>query len=223
MLMTDAAGVFVLIADPQEAQWLNGSLFDLSGRVAVVTGGNRGIGRAMALGLAHAGASVFVLARNAEHNESVLAELEAIGSPARVRPSMSRIGLHWPPRWPKWKDSLGGVDILVNNAGIVTLTGGVLNETADIWDRTIETHLNASFLLSQLVAKSMVKRKSGGKIINLASMYSILVLGSCPPTAPPRELSCSSPVSRDRTGATQHPGQCHRARLDRNRHDGCST
>jgi 2-dehydro-3-deoxy-D-gluconate 5-dehydrogenase len=57
----------------------NGSLFDLSGRIAVVTGGNRGIGRAMALGLARAGASVAVLARNAEQNQLVLAELKAIG------------------------------------------------------------------------------------------------------------------------------------------------
>jgi 2-deoxy-D-gluconate 3-dehydrogenase len=69
---------------------------------------------------------------------------------------------------------------LVNNAGIVALTGGVLNEAADVWDKTIETHLNASFLLSQLVAKSMVKRKSGGKIINLASMYSIFGSGLVP-------------------------------------------
>jgi 2-dehydro-3-deoxy-D-gluconate 5-dehydrogenase len=64
--------------------------------------------------------------------------------------------------------------------GNLALTGGVLNETADIWDNTIETHLNASFLLSQLVTKSMVKRKSGGKIINLASMYSIFGSGLVP-------------------------------------------
>ena len=68
----------------------------------------------------------------------------------------------------------------MNNAGVVALTGGVLNETAAIWDNTIETHLNASFLLSQLVAKSMVKRKSGGKIINLGSMYSIFGSGLVP-------------------------------------------
>ena len=60
----------------------SGSLFDLSGRVAVVTGGNRGIGHAMALGLARAGASVAVLARNAEQNGLVLTELKAIGKPA---------------------------------------------------------------------------------------------------------------------------------------------
>jgi 2-deoxy-D-gluconate 3-dehydrogenase len=75
---------------------------------------------------------------------------------------------------------LGGIDILVNNAGIAARSGGVLKETADVWDKTIETHLNASFLLSQLIARSMVKRKSGGKIINLASMYSIFGSGIVP-------------------------------------------
>jgi 2-deoxy-D-gluconate 3-dehydrogenase len=149
------------------------SLFDLSGRVAVVTGGNGGIGRAMALGLARAGASVAVLARNEEKNHLVLAELKEIGKPALVSRLDVTDRAALAPAVAKVEQALGGIDILVNNAGTAALTGGVLNETADIWDHTIETHLNACFLLSQLVAKSMVKRKSGGKIINLASMYSI--------------------------------------------------
>ena len=158
----------------------SGSLFDLSGRVATVTGGNRGIGRAMALGLARAGASVAVLARNAEHNQLVLAELQRIGKPALVLPLDVTDRTALAPAVAEVERVLGGIDILVNNAGIVALTGGVLNETVDIWDKTIETHLNACFLLSQLVAKSMVKRKSGGKIINLASMYSIFGSGLVP-------------------------------------------
>ena len=158
----------------------NGSLFDLSGRVAVVTGGNRGIGRAMALGLARAGASVAVLARNAEHNKLVLAELNTIGKSALVLPLDVTDRAALATAVAEVEGTLGGIDILVNNAGIVALTGGVLNETADVWDKTIETHLNASFLLSQLVAKSMVMRKSGGKIINLASMYSIFGSGLVP-------------------------------------------
>ena len=149
----------------------NGSLFDFSGRVAVVTGGNRGIGRAMALGLARAGASVAVLARNAEHNKLVLAELKAIGKSALVLPLDVTDRAALATAVAEVEGTLGG---------IVALTGGVLNETADIWDKTIETHLNASFLLSQLVARSMVKRKSGGKIINLASMYSIFGSGLVP-------------------------------------------
>src|SRR5579859_616847 len=156
------------------------SLFDLSGRIAVVTGGNGGIGRALALGLARAGASVAVLARNDEKNRLVLAELQSIGRPALA----SRLDITdraaLAPAVEQVERTLGGIDILVNNAGIAVLTGGVLNETVDIWDNTIETHLNACFLLSQLVAKSMVDRKRGGKIINLASMYSIFGSGLVP-------------------------------------------
>jgi 2-deoxy-D-gluconate 3-dehydrogenase len=159
---------------------VNGSLFDLTGRVAIVTGGNRGIGHAMALGLAGAGASVAVLARNAEQNQRVLAELKAIGKPALALPLDVTDRAELAPAVAAVERALGCVDILINNAGIVALTGGVLNETADIWDKTIETHLNAAFLLSQIVAKSMVMRNSGGKIINLASMYSIFGSGLVP-------------------------------------------
>ncbi len=158
----------------------NKSLFDLSGRVAIVTGGNGGIGRAIALGLARAGASVAVLARNEEKNRLVLAELQGIGRPALVYQLDVTNRAALAPAVEQVEQTLGGIDVLVNNAGVVALTGGVLNETADIWDNTIETHLNASFLLSQLVARSMVKRRSGGKIINLASMYSIFGSGLVP-------------------------------------------
>jgi 2-deoxy-D-gluconate 3-dehydrogenase len=158
----------------------DGALFDLTGRIAVVTGGNRGIGRAMALGLARAGASVAVLARNAEQNQLVLAELKAIGKPSLVLPLDITNRPALAPAVDQVERTLGGIDILINNAGIVALTGGVLNESVEIWDKTIETNLNATFLLSQLVAKSMVKRRSGGKIINLASMYSIFGSGLIP-------------------------------------------
>lgn len=104
----------------------NVSLFDLSGRVAAVTGGNRGIGRAMALGLARAGASVAVLARNVEQNQLVLAELKAIGTPALVVPLDVTDRAALPTALAEVERTLGGIDILVNNAGIVALTGGVL-------------------------------------------------------------------------------------------------
>jgi 2-deoxy-D-gluconate 3-dehydrogenase len=77
------------------------------------------------------------------------------------------------------EQTFGGLDILVNNAGIVCAGGGVLRESADTWDITVETNLNACFLLSQLAARSMVNRKRG-KIINLASLYSYFGSGLVP-------------------------------------------
>ncbi|MEZ5564021.1 MAG: glucose 1-dehydrogenase [Gammaproteobacteria bacterium] len=155
------------------------SPFALDGRVAVVTGGNRGIGRSIALGMARAGAAVAILARDEERNSQVLAELQAIGVPAMV----SRLDVTDRPALAdavaKVERDLGCVDVLVNNAGIVVLSGGVLNESAADWDTVMATHLHASFLLSKIVAASMIKRK-GGKIINLASMYSFFGSGLIP-------------------------------------------
>ena len=145
--------------------------FDLTGRVAVVTGGNGGIGRSIALGLAQAGAAVAVFGRNDEKNQQVLSELKAIGVPslALELDVTNRAGLE--PAMNKVESELGGISILVNNAGIASLSGGVLNEKPEDWDRVIETQLNAVFLLSKLAARSMLSRKAG-KIINIGSMYS---------------------------------------------------
>jgi 2-deoxy-D-gluconate 3-dehydrogenase len=147
------------------------SPFDLTGRVAVVTGGNGGIGCGIALGLAQAGAAVAILGRNNEKNQRVLSQLGAIGVPslATVVDLAHRASLE--PALKRVESELGGIDILVNNAGNVSLSGGVLNETPEDWDSVIETQLNAVFLLSKLAAASMLKRKRG-KIINIGSMYS---------------------------------------------------
>jgi 2-deoxy-D-gluconate 3-dehydrogenase len=155
------------------------SPFDLAGRVAIVTGGNGGIGRAIALGLARAGAAVAVLARDEAKNARVLEELQAIGVPAAaLRLDVTRRN-DLQQALLEVEQRLGSLDILVNNAGVAMISGGVLNESEVSWDTTIETHLNASFLLSKLAAASMVKR-GRGKIINLASMYSFFGSGVVP-------------------------------------------
>jgi 2-dehydro-3-deoxy-D-gluconate 5-dehydrogenase len=154
------------------------NLFDLSGRVAVVTGGNGGIGRSIAMGLAQAGAAVAVFARNEEKNERVMGELQAMGVRAfAVRVDVTE-RLQLQPALEKVEEALGPVSILVNNAGIVVVAG-VLDQTLEDWDKVIETNLNACFLLSKFTAKSMVKKREG-KIINIASIYSFFGAGLVP-------------------------------------------
>src|SRR5260221_3839574 len=151
------------------------NLFDLSGRVAVVTGGNGGIGRGIALGLAQAGSAVAVLARNEEKSQRVLDELNGLGVPAlALRMDITELG-QLQPALEKVEETLGNVNILVNNAGIVAL-GGILDQEQEDWDRVIETNLNACFLLSKLAARSMVRQRLG-KIINIASEYSLFGSG----------------------------------------------
>ena len=155
------------------------ALFDLKGRVAIVTGGNGGIGRSIALGFAEAGAAVAIFGRNEDKNQQVLAELKSIGVPSlALKVDMTdRAGLQ--PALNQVESKLGGVSILVNNAGNVSLSGGVLQEKPEDWDNVIETQLNSVFVLSKLAAASMVRQKSG-KIINIGSMYSFFGSGLVP-------------------------------------------
>ena len=146
------------------------NLFDLTGRVAVVTGGNGGIGRSIALGLAQAGAAVAVLARNEEKNQHVISEIQALGVAALAVKVDVSVREELRPALAKVEQALGPISILVNNAGIAVIAG-VLDQTPEDWDKVIETNLNACFLISKLAAKSMVKQGQG-KIINIVSMYS---------------------------------------------------
>jgi len=154
-------------------------LFDLTGNVALITGGNGGIGRSIAIGLAEAGASIAIFGRNEEKNQKTLSELKEIGIPATALQVDITNRSELEPARKKVENELGNINILVNNAGIVSLSGGVLNETEEDWDGVIETQLNAVFLLSKLAAKTMVENKRG-KIINIGSMYSFFGSGLIP-------------------------------------------
>lgn len=145
--------------------------FDLTGRVALVTGGNRGIGRAIALGLAGAGARVAVAARDLERSQRVADEIEAIGGqalalgcdvtePADIR---STVDLTC--------ERLGTLSILVNNAGVAA--GGRPEQISDkVWAEVLDTNLKGAFLFAQ-AAFAPMQRAGGGKIINLGSEYAL--------------------------------------------------
>lgn len=146
----------------------NTKMFDLSGKVAVVTGGNGGIGRGIALGLAEAGASVAILARNEERNRDTLAALEKTGVAAMALKLNVSQRKTLKPALEAVERKLGPIDILVNNAGFAILKG-VLDHSEEDWDSVIETNLSSCFLLSKYAVASMIPRKAG-KIINVASI-----------------------------------------------------
>lgn len=146
-------------------------LFNLSGNVALVTGGNGGLGRSIAIALAEAGAIVVIFGRNKEKNNNTLLELQNINPASMALQVDVSKSSDLEPALKKVEAALGNISILVNNAGIINVSGGILNETEADWNTVMQTQLHAVFLLSKYVAKSMLQHKRG-KIINIGSMYS---------------------------------------------------
>jgi NAD(P)-dependent dehydrogenase (short-subunit alcohol dehydrogenase family) len=141
------------------------SRFD--GRVAVVTGGGRGMGRAVSLRLAREGARVVVAELVAEHGEEVAREIEQAGGRALSVPTdVSRPG-DIERLFERTASELGGCDILVNNAGI-GVGKPVLDYSEADWDRQMGVNVKAVFFCSQAAVRLMAPRKSG-KIVNFAS------------------------------------------------------
>ncbi|WP_309122933.1 2-dehydro-3-deoxy-D-gluconate 5-dehydrogenase KduD [Paenibacillus sp.] len=142
-------------------------LFDLTGKVAVVTGAGRGLGQGLALGLAEAGADL-ALVVNRTAPEETLKAVGALGRKAVVvqadlssEEGAARVSA-------AALEAYGKVDILVNNAGIIRRTPAADHSYAD-WQEVLDVNLNSVFLLSQSLGREMVKQGSG-KIINIASM-----------------------------------------------------
>lgn len=157
--------------------------FNLTGKVAVVTGGGRGIGRAVAEGLAHAGADVVLTART---EEQVKVSADEIASEAGRR----TLGLSCDvtnkasieSMVTKVIEEFGHIDILVNNAG-TSVRHGALELTEDEWDLVMDTNLKSVFLMSQAVGRHMVAQKYG-RIVNVASVASELTLAYGTPYGP---------------------------------------
>jgi 2-deoxy-D-gluconate 3-dehydrogenase len=143
--------------------------FDLSGKVAIVTGSSTGLGAGMALGLAEAGADIVgVYNRDAPDNAAAIETLGRrflsiqadLSSTARLRAIVNQA-----------VEAFGRVDILVNNAGTIR-RNKALDFSEEDWDDVMNVNLKSLFFLSQAVARQFVDQGSGGKIINMASMLS---------------------------------------------------
>src|SRR4051794_16312313 len=150
---------------------MTSKLFGLDGKVAIVTGGNGGIGLGMARGLAEAGADIAVVGRNAAKSDMAVAELKTLGvkaisvttdvtDKAAVAAMVARVA-----------GEFGRIDILIKNAGTNTRKPPQALELEE-WDSVIRTNLTSAFLCSQAVHPAM-KKAGGGKIINIGSMMSI--------------------------------------------------
>ncbi len=143
--------------------------FDLTGRVAMVTGANTGLGQAIAIGLARAGADIIAVGRSAPTETAALVEAEGrtlhaiaadLSSTAPIAGVMEQA-----------LAATGRIDILVNNAGIIRRADSLDFSEAD-WDAVMDTNLKTVFFLCQAVARTWATDNRGGKIINVCSMLS---------------------------------------------------
>ena len=142
----------------------------MKGKVAIVTGASRGLGRAMAIGLAEAGSKVVLVARSVDALKETQRMIEEIGGVDKVVPADLTEKTAVEKIVSETLETFGKVDILVNNAGIIR-RAPIQRYSVQDWDDVIATNLRALFLLSQAVAKEMVKKRYG-KIINVASLLS---------------------------------------------------
>ena len=143
--------------------------FDLSGRVAIVTGANTGLGQAVAIALADAGADIALVGRSpmdetAARIASLGRESTTIHANLATLEPIERIVA----RTLAWRHS---VDILINNAGIIRRADALEYAESD-WDAVIDVNLKSAFFLSQAVARRMLAQRRGGKIVNIASVLS---------------------------------------------------
>lgn len=151
--------------------------FDLSEQVAVVTGASRGIGRAIARGLADAGASVVATARSTDAIEETVAQIDAAGGTGHAIPADVSDEAAVQKLFDRTVEEFGGVDIVVNNAGVNPETALGKPETVSIegFDQTIAVNLRGAFLCAQAAAQ-FLHEDGGGTLVNVASAAGVVGL-----------------------------------------------
>lgn len=147
---------------------MNISTASLHGKTAIVTGGSKGIGSAMALGLGHQGADVAIVSRNAAEGEQIAAQIRAMGRQALAIACDVTSKASVDAMVQKAMDAFGHIDILINNAGMNIRKPVIEVEESD-WDTVLDTNLKGIFLVAQSVGQRMIPQKKG-KIINIASI-----------------------------------------------------
>jgi len=150
-------------------------LFDLTGKKAVVTGAGRGIGKAVALGLANAGADVGLVSRSESELNEVAEIVRALGRRAVVAASDLTETPGIAPLVDRLARDLGGIDILVNNAG-TNIPQDSVAVTEAAWDTVIDINLKAAFFMAQAVGNTMIDQGRGGRIINMTSQTGSVAL-----------------------------------------------
>jgi NAD(P)-dependent dehydrogenase (short-subunit alcohol dehydrogenase family) len=148
-------------------------LFDLTGRVALITGGSRGLGREMALAYAKAGADVVVTSRKKDSCDAVVADIQALGRRALAHPC--HVG-HWDELEPLADAAyaeFGKIDILVNNAGMSPLADSSVATSEELFDKVVGVNFKGPFRLGSLIGSRMHQAGSGS-IINVSSTGSIM-------------------------------------------------
>ncbi|MGA8443112.1 MAG: glucose 1-dehydrogenase [Candidatus Sulfotelmatobacter sp.] len=150
---------------------MSNNLFDLDGRVAIVTGSSRGLGQSFARALAKAGADLVLTSRNRDHLLTFEKEINALGRRAilleldvRIQASIERMA-------SEAEEAFGHLDVLVNNAGC-NVRKPALDVTWDDWNLILDTNLRGSFFVAQAVARRMIPRQYG-RIINIGSVTSV--------------------------------------------------
>jgi 2-deoxy-D-gluconate 3-dehydrogenase len=146
-------------------------LFDLSGKVAVVTGGNGGIGLAMATGMAEAGAAILVAGRDAKKSAAAVRALKELGAEADQAEVDVSDAKACAALMQTAAKRFGRLDILVNNAGM-SIRKRPETYTLEEWAKVMQTNLTSAFLCCQAAYPHM-KKAGGGKIVNIGSMYSL--------------------------------------------------